>query len=196
MLQDLFSLTLFNTARKVVSGVQTMASALIALVGSIAAGLITSKGPPNLAPLFHHTANVSEFTTLLSSYTYSALYSDMSFPQSQGLVTILAPNNAAFAKLPYSGLGKAFENNGTATIMERYHVLRGAHPAGSLPNGTFEIVPTWFNESGITGGQVVGALQQPQGGNVVTSGLGENSSVVNGVNTSFLPNRQTMENRS
>ncbi len=169
--------------------VQTMASALIALVGSIVAGLASSKGPPDLATLFHHTPNISEFTTLLSSYTYRTLYSEMYFPQSQGLVTILAPNNAAFAKLSSSSLRKAFENNDTATIMEvlRYHVLRGAHPAGSLPNGTFEIVPTWLNESGISGGLVVGALQQPEGGSIVTSGIGQNSSVVNGVNTPFCP---------
>lgn len=179
--------TTFQSCLKDHVAVQTMASALIALVGAIAAGIITSKGPPDLATLFHHTPNISEFTTLLSSYTYSGLYADISFPRSQGLVTILAPDNAAFAKLPYSSLGKAFERNDTATMMEvlRYHVLRGAHPAGSLPNGTFEIVPTWLNVSGVTGGLVVGALQQPQGGSVVTSGMGENSSVVNGVNTPF-----------
>jgi len=68
----------------------------IALVGSIAAGLATST---DLTTLFHSTPTVSEFTILLFSYTCSSLYSDISFPQSQGLITILAPNNAAFANL-------------------------------------------------------------------------------------------------
>jgi len=175
-----------------------MASAFIALIGAIAAGIATSKGPPDLTTRLHATQNISSFTTLITSYPYRDLYASMFFPRTQGLITILAPDNAAFAKLPYGSLGTAFETNDTRAIMEvlRYHVLRGAHPMGSLPNGSFEIVSSWGNGSGgVAGGQVVGALQRPQGGTVVTSGVETNSSVVTGVKDPFLSVSGEMERR-
>ncbi len=67
---------------------------------------------------------------------------------------------------------------------------------GSLPNGSFEIVSSWGNGSGgVAGGQVVGALQRPQGGTVVTSGVETNSSVVTGVKDPFLSVSGEMERR-
>jgi len=153
-------------------------SALITLVASFATGLVADVTPPSLPSLLRGMPNVSEFTTLLGSPAYSSLFLNLS-SNDRNWVTILAPTNEAFAKLPYSSFGAAFENNDTHVIEEvlRYHVLQGACPTQSH-NGTSDFFSTWLDDTPVTNGQVVGPVQQNGGANVFTSGLGERSTLV------------------
>lgn len=115
----------------------------------------------------------------------------MSFPKSQGLVTILIPNDDAFTPehLP-EFLGKAFERNDTGVIGEvmRYQVLRGVHAVGGLRNGSFEVLGTWGgwvgSGSGRGGGEAgmgVRGMQREEVGGAFGSGVGGEAGVVRGV---------------
>ena len=165
-----------------------MASALITLVATIAAGLLSNTSPPDLKTVLDAaTPNISEFATLLTSPTYSSLFKDLS--SRKGFhITVLAPDNAAFAKIPGSSLASAFESNDTRVIRDllRYHVLHEVVPVESI-NGT--VAHTWLNDTAVTGGQVVGTAQDGPVG-VFTSAPGERSSVLTAVG-SILPSRSS-----
>lgn len=131
----------------------------------------------DLTQLLQGDKNLTEFTKLL--LTYGDIYANLSFQQD---ITILVPNNDAFNKIPYSSLGSAFENNRSDVVRSvlQYHILPGLHPTGSY-NGSFSFNPTWlYNDTftNVTGGQRVGAVAQPGNVNIVTSGLGSRSTLI------------------
>lgn len=131
----------------------------------------------DLTQLLESNENLTQFTTLLTSY--GDIYANLSF---QSAVTILAPNDEAFNKIPYSSLGPAFEANQSQIVRSilQYHILPGLHPAGGY-NGSFSFDKTWLQNTSytnVTGGQVVGGVQQAGNVNVFTSGLGTRSTLV------------------
>ncbi|KAI4258372.1 MAG: hypothetical protein LQ352_001221 [Teloschistes flavicans] len=141
--------------------------------------LVFAQGSTNdLTQLLQSQKNLSQFTTLLTSY--GDIYANLSF---QSGVTILAPNNDAFNKIPYSSLGPAFEANQSQIVRSvlQYHILPGIHPSGSY-NGSFSFDRTWLQNASytnVTGGQVVGGVQQAGDVNVYTSGMGSRSTLIN-----------------
>lgn len=135
------------------------------------------KKPVDLTELLNDQKNISEFTTLLTQ-KYGEIYANLSFQQG---VTILAPSNDAFGKIPYSTLKTAFENNQTDIIRSvlEYHIIPGLHPSNAY-NGSFSFTPSWLTNktfTNVTGGQVVGGVQQAGNVNVFTSGLGTRSTL-------------------
>lgn len=145
---------------------------------------IAQQGTKDLTQLLQSEKNLSEFTTLLTSY--GDIYANLSF---QTGVTILAPNNDAFNKIPYSSLGPAFEANQSQIVRSvlQYHILPGLHPAGSY-NGSFSFDKTWLQNASytnVTGGQVVGGVQQAGDVNIFTSGVGSRSTLVTPVGDPF-----------
>jgi uncharacterized surface protein with fasciclin (FAS1) repeats len=97
-------------------------------------------------------------------------------------ITLLAPNNAAFAELLNSSAGAALTNGDTALIQAlfSYHVLNGSY--SSFENTSF--VPTALQPpqfTNVTGGQRVEAMNASDS---VTffSGLLQNSTVTNSTN--------------
>ncbi|KAL8701345.1 MAG: hypothetical protein Q9224_000546 [Gallowayella concinna] len=144
---------------------------------SLASTAWAQNGTKDLTQLLQSNHNLSEFTALLTSY--GDIYANLSF---QSDVTILAPNNDAFHKIPYSSLGPAFEANQSQIVRSvlQYHILSGRHPAGGY-NGTFSFDKSWLqhtNYTNVTGGQVVGGVQQAGNVNVFTSGMGTRSTLV------------------
>ena len=142
--------------------------------------------PKDLTDALNDQKNLTEFTTLLTKQ-YGDIYANLSF---QDQVTILAPNNGAFAKIPYSSLAHAFENNQSDIVRSvlQYHILPGLHRADSY-NGSFSFTPSWLSDSNytnVTGGQVVGGVQQSGPVNIFTSGLGSRSTVVQAVRRSIV----------
>ena len=134
-----------------------------------------------LTDLLNDQKNLTDFTTLLTKQ-YGDIYANLSFIEK---VTVLAPSNAAFAKIPYSTLSTAFENNRSDIIRSvlQYHIVPGIHRADSY-NGSFTFTPTWMSDSkytNVTGGQVVGGVQQAGNVNVFTSGLGSRSTLAQAV---------------
>ena len=147
------------------------------LVTSLAAITLAQDKPKDLTDLLNDQKNLTEFTTLLTKQ-YGDIYANLSF---QDQVTILAPSNAAFAKIPYSTLGPAFLNNQSDVVRSvlEYHIVPGIQRAESY-NGSFRFTPTWLSDSGdtnVTGGQVVGGVQQAGNVNVFISGLGTRSTL-------------------
>ena len=148
---------------------------------SLAALTLAQDKPKDLTDLLNDQKNLTEFTTLLTKQ-YGDIYANLSF---QDQVTILAPSNAAFAKIPYSTLGPAFVNNQSNVVRAvlEYHIIPGLHRAESY-NGSFTFTPSWLSNStytNVTGGQVVGGVQQAGNVNVFTSGLGTRSTMEKGV---------------
>ena len=99
------------------------------------------------------------------------------------LYQILAPNNDAFNKIPYSSLNNAFKSNDQDVITNvlEYHILQGTHLAAQLVPGTPTFLPTLLTSpewSNVTGGQRVQNVAQA--GNVVVfvSGQGTRSTLV------------------
>ncbi|KAL8643049.1 MAG: hypothetical protein Q9228_000345 [Teloschistes exilis] len=132
----------------------------------------------DLTQLLQSQKNLSQFTALLTSY--GDIYANLSF---QSGITVLAPNNDAFNKIPYSSLGPAFEANQSQIVRSvlQYHILPGIHPSGSY-NGSFSFDRTWLQNASYTnvmGGQVVGGVQQAGDVNIYTSGMGSRSTLVN-----------------
>lgn len=149
-------------------------------LASVTASLILTtyaqQKPQDLTNLLNGNPNLTEYTTLLTSYR--DIYANLSFQQD---ITILVPSNDAFQKIPNSLLGAAFMANDSGIIRSvlQYHVLQGLHPASSF-NGSFSFDPTWLDNStysNVTGGQVVGGVQQAGNVNIFTSGLGSRSTL-------------------
>lgn len=163
--------------------------------------------PPSLREVLNSTThgNINEYVTLLGQH--QDLFDLLSSPPPSsnapdmmnsvivggegaggggGMITILIPNNDAFRQIPYSGLGLAFKMNDSDTIRStmEYHVLSGLYPTSAFnTNGSFSFLHTWLgNETAtnVSGGQVVGAVQQSPGVTIFTSGLGSRSSLVKG----------------
>ena len=148
---------------------------------SLAATAFAQDKPKDLTELLNDQKNLTDFTTLLTKQ-YADVYANLSY---QTEVTILAPSNEAFAKIPYSSLHSAFENNRSDVIRAvlQYHILPGIHRADSY-NGSFSFTPSWLsnnNYTNVTGGQVVGGVQQAGNVNVFTSGLGSRSTLTQAV---------------
>jgi len=154
---------------------------VLSYLASLASLTLAQQKPVDLTELLNDQKNLSEFTTLLTQQ-YGDIYANLSF---QNDVTILAPSNDAFAKIPYTTLGPAFQSNQSDIIRSvlEYHIIPGLHPADSY-NGSLKFTPTWLNNktyTNVTGGQVVGGVQQAGNVNVFTSGMGSRSTLMQAV---------------
>ena len=96
---------------------------------------------------------------------------------------ILAPNNDAFNKIPYTELNAAFKNNDQNIITNvlEYHILSGSRPVVQLVPGEPEFIPTLLTNpafSNITGGARVENVKQAGDVVVFVSGKGSRSTVI------------------
>lgn len=103
-----------------------------------------------------------------------------------GALQILAPNNDAFDKIPYTVLNDAFKNNDQDTITNvlEYHILQGTRVAAQLIPGTPVFIPTLLTSpewSNVTGGQKVENVKQAGDVVVFVSGQGSRSTLVQAV---------------
>jgi uncharacterized surface protein with fasciclin (FAS1) repeats len=103
-----------------------------------------------------------------------------------GAFQILAPNNDAFDKIPYTVLNDAFKNNDQDTITNvlEYHILQGTRVAAQLIPGTPVFIPTLLTSpewSNVTGGQKVENVKQAGDVVVFVSGQGSRSTLVQAV---------------
>jgi transforming growth factor-beta-induced protein len=98
-------------------------------------------------------------------------------------VQILAPNNDAFNKIPYSSLNDAFKSNDQDVITNvlEYHILQGTRLAKDLVPGTPTFIPTLLTShewNNVTGGQRVENVKQAGDVVVFVSGQGSRSTLV------------------
>ncbi|TVY59123.1 Fasciclin-like arabinogalactan protein, partial [Lachnellula cervina] len=126
----------------------------------------------DLNTLLSGQKNLTTFYGLIQKYPQILLQ----LPSTQG-VTILAPSNDAFKKIPYTELNKAFSNNDQDVITNvlEYHLLQGSRLAAELVPGDSVFIPTLLtNEaySNVSGGQRVQNVKQSGDVVVFVSGLG------------------------
>ncbi|RDL36556.1 Uncharacterized protein BP5553_05908 [Venustampulla echinocandica] len=139
----------------------------------------------DLGTLLSGEKNLTTFYGLIQKYPQILLQ----LPSFNG-VTILAPNNDAFNKIPYTELNTAFQNNDQATITNvlEYHILQGSRTAAELTPGEPAFIPTllanpaWTN---VTGGQNVENVKQA--GDVVVFDLKFNGGVVQVIDSLLIP---------
>ena len=132
----------------------------------------------NLTQLLNSQTNLTNFTNLLTTYG-ADIYANLSTQQN---ITIFAPSDLAFAKIPSQVLGPAFATNDTDVLraLIQYHVLPGTYPTSTF-NGSFQFPPTLLNSqtySNVTGGQVVALVQQAGNTSVAVTGLGSRSTLI------------------
>lgn len=132
----------------------------------------------NLGDLLSEQKNLTTFYGLIQKYPQILLQ----LPSYQG-VTILAPSNDAFDKIPYSSLNDAFKNNDEDVITNvlEYHILQGTRVAAQLVPGTPVFIQTLLtdpNYSNVTGGQFVQNVKQAGDVVVFVSGQGSRSTLV------------------
>lgn len=131
----------------------------------------------DLGSLLADQKNLTTFYSLIKKYPDILL----KLPSQAG-VTILAPNNDAFDKIPYTQLNSAFENNDQDTIVNvlSYHILQGQKMAAQLIPGTPVFIPTLLNDvkwSNVTGGQFVENVKQAGDVVVFVSGQGSRATL-------------------
>lgn len=132
----------------------------------------------DLGSLLSEQKNLTTFYGLIQKYPQILLQ----LPSYQG-VTILAPNNDAFDKIPYSPLNDAFKNNDEDVITNvlEYHLLQGTRMAADLVPGAPVFIPTLLTNpsySNVTGGQNVENVKQAGDVVVFVSGQGSRSTLV------------------
>lgn len=113
---------------------------------------------------------------------------------------ILAPNNDAFDKIPYTRLNNAFANNDQDTIVNvlEYHILQGTKMAAQLVPGTPVFLPTLLNDpawSNVTGGQYVENVKQAGDVVVFVSGQGSRSTLTEAVSPTISQSNTRKANK-
>ena len=105
---------------------------------------------------------------------------------------ILAPNNDAFNKIPYSELSQAFSSNNQDVITNvlEYHILQGSRTAAELVPGNPVFIPTLLTNkayTNVSGGQRVQNIKQSGDVVVFVSGQGSRSTLTQAVSVYICP---------
>jgi uncharacterized surface protein with fasciclin (FAS1) repeats len=106
-----------------------MTLAATALLAAPATGLAAqnaNQAQPNIVGL---AASDPQFSTLVSLVKKAGLVSALSGP---GKLTVFAPNNAAFAKVPKATLTALGKDKALLRAVLTYHVVKGAVPASKV----------------------------------------------------------------
>ncbi|KAL2069193.1 hypothetical protein VTL71DRAFT_15531 [Oculimacula yallundae] len=149
----------------------------VAAVGLFAGVEAQTGSLKDLGSLLGDQKNLTKFYSLIKKYPDILL----KLPSQTG-VTILAPNNDAFDKIPYTRLNAAFAGDDQNTIINvlTYHILQGQKMAAQLIPGTPVFLPTLLSDSGwsnVTGGQNVANVKQAGDVVVFVSGQGSRSTL-------------------
>lgn len=100
--------------------------ALCALPMSLAASTATAAGGQNIVQV---AASDKQFSTLVSLVKKAGLVKALS---GTARLTVFAPTNAAFAKVPKTTLAKLVKNKALLVKVLEYHVLPGVVPASKV----------------------------------------------------------------
>ncbi|KAI9793178.1 MAG: hypothetical protein M1833_000818 [Piccolia ochrophora] len=152
---------------------------VVALLAAWASTTGAQQSSEDLETVLGDAKNLTQFTSLVTNNT--ELFDALS---SASDITIFAPSDEAFDKIPYSSLRSVFEDNDEDTIAAilNYHVVNGARPSSSI-NTSFAFLPTRLDDpeySNVTNGQTVSIVKQSEEDLILVSGLGSRSSVTDG----------------
>lgn len=146
------------------------------LLPSLALAVLAQQQTQDLTQLLNGNKNITQFAALIESF--GDVYANLSFQKD---ITVLAPSDDAFQKIPNSPIGSIFANNDSDAIRAilEYHVLPGMHSSSSF-NSSFSFLPSWLLNStytNVTGGQVVSGVQQSPNVDVFVSGVGSRTQI-------------------
>jgi transforming growth factor-beta-induced protein len=140
-------------------------SLIISLCLSFIALSFQQDSAPSLKDLLAKQSNLTSFSDFLTK-SLPDLLSQLEAQEKSGQpITILAPSNAAFDKIPYySVIGPAWGSGNLDAQREimKYHIVPGDITTDTLLP-TFQYFPTWLTNStfaNVTDGQRVGAVMQ------------------------------------
>lgn len=132
------------------------------VVFSVIGRSLQQNDAPSLETLLAEQANLTSFSDFLTTSLPDLL---SLLEASEQPITILAPSNAAFDKIPYYPVvGPAWGsgNLDAQRAIMMYHILPGDITTDVLLP-TFQYFPTWLTNTtyaNVTGGQAVGAVMQ------------------------------------
>ncbi|MGI5170660.1 fasciclin domain-containing protein [Spirillospora sp. CA-253888] len=123
-----------------------------------ACGAVPKEGEGSMAgmaddPVATAASNNPVLSTLVSAVKKAGLVDTLNSAQG---ITVFAPTNEAFAKIPKADLDKVLADRKKLTDILTYHVVQGRNEPSALASGTFKTL---------------------QGGEVTTSGSGESYKV-------------------
>lgn len=140
---------------------------------------LAQSSPPSLEDVLTSTKNLTSFRDLLTT-RFSDLVANLSGQQeSQQYVTLLAPSDDAFQRVPSSSIGPAFADNDTEAIQSilNYHIIPGDHQLSTV-NQSFAFFPTRLDDTvytNVSDGQRLGLVKQGDSELIITSGVGTRS---------------------
>jgi len=137
------------------------------------AGNAFAQQTPTLAQALNSTSELSALAGVLG-----LVPNIVTALSSASNITILAPSNNAFGKVPNATLSTLMSNTGMLSALLQYHVLSGVFPASAITNMS-AFVPTLLTNAtyaNVTGGQRVKAIKSGSTVNIF-SGLLDNSTV-------------------
>ena len=119
-------------------------------------------------------------STLVAAVKKAGLVNTLNSAQN---ITVFAPDNAAFAKIPAATLAKVLANKGELTKILTYHVVSGRHMPGQLAGGT--ALKTL--EGGTVMPELMGGTYTVNGANVVCANVQTANATVYIINTVLMP---------
>ncbi|KAK8104803.1 uncharacterized protein PG998_011836 [Apiospora kogelbergensis] len=140
-------------------------------------GVTAQEGKPlGLGAVLAGEKNLTTFYNLIQKFPDLLLQ----LPSLNG-ITIVAPTNAAFERIPLTSLSAVWKPDDAAVVVPilQYHIVQGQFPAESMAPGAPVFAPTlltsprWTNLT--QGGQLVRADKQPDGFVAPTTGSGSRS---------------------
>ena len=140
-------------------------SLLIALCLSFVSLSLQDNAAPSFKDLLAKQENLTTFSDFLKETLPDVLSKINAQEKSGEPITILAPSNAAFDKIPYySVIGPAWAASDVDAQREiiKYHILPGDITTKVLLP-TFQFFPSWLTNTkfaNVTNGQRVGAVMQ------------------------------------
>ncbi|KAI9840972.1 MAG: hypothetical protein M1837_001101 [Sclerophora amabilis] len=148
----------------------------VAVLASLTSVAVSQSSQKSLKEALSGNKNLTRLQSLLEDY--SDFYAKFEWTED---VTVLAPSNAAFEKLPYSSLKSVFEGEDGDTIrgILNYHVLNHTITADSFTNAPQFAATKLDNAtfSNVTGGQAVLLVKQGEKDRIQVSGLGSRSTL-------------------
>jgi len=103
-----------------------LTAAVLAVAVPVAAGSASAASQPNIVQL---AAKTPQLSTLVSLVKQAGLVGALS---GKTKLTVFAPTNAAFAKVPKATLAKLAKNKALLVKVLEYHVLPGVVPASKV----------------------------------------------------------------
>ncbi|CAM1501819.1 Fc.00g038030.m01.CDS01 [Cosmosporella sp. VM-42] len=155
-----------------------LSTILLGLAGMVGFASADDGDVPDLRVVLANHKNLTTYYKLIKKYPDIL----MQLP-AYGGVTIVAPSDKAFKRIPYTSLNHIWDpNNGEITVPYlQYMILQGTVSTEAIVSGPTFIKPTLLvnhNYTNVTNGQNIGVVKQPEDVVVFTTSMGTRCTVI------------------